>query len=343
MYPDNKSLVYQSTIDTLIKQADMPFIIQMQTASQVQNQNGGHQSSRQSNEPGDSSHRNIGDSSGSNSQNNINHTQKVQQNTVQTFRKSDVFLEPFEPGICIDDSLTKTHRLLFNKFPSRAYHILIVTKEKEKQGDLINIRDFEALLIPMKTLDGFVFYNSGQKSGASQNHKHIQVIPTKSLPNKKIPINQRVMEEIKRQTSISSRHLNEEDHDSPRSIHENLFILSEYQAFRHTFCRLDPLYYKNMTTEESWKISSQYYLDAYKACLRKLDNQQGDLPYNFIMTPDWMFMVIRRKPQYEGILCNSLGYLGLMYAKNEEQRDKLHELKPIEMLKELAAPMDAKR
>jgi len=43
-----------------------------------------------------------------------------------------VFLEPFETGICIDDSLTKTHRLIFNKFPSRDYHVLIITKEKEK-------------------------------------------------------------------------------------------------------------------------------------------------------------------------------------------------------------------
>ena len=47
------------------------------------------------------------------------------------FRKSDIFLEPFEEGICIDDNLTKTHRLIFNKYPSRKYHLLVITKEKE--------------------------------------------------------------------------------------------------------------------------------------------------------------------------------------------------------------------
>ena len=44
-----------------------------------------------------------------------------------TFRKTDVFLKPFEPGICIDDTLTATHTLLFNKFPVRKNHVLIVT------------------------------------------------------------------------------------------------------------------------------------------------------------------------------------------------------------------------
>jgi ATP adenylyltransferase/5',5'''-P-1,P-4-tetraphosphate phosphorylase II len=46
-------------------------------------------------------------------------------------RKSDIFLEPFEEGICIKDNLTRTHRLLFNKYPGREYHVLIVTKERE--------------------------------------------------------------------------------------------------------------------------------------------------------------------------------------------------------------------
>lgn len=51
--------------------------------------------------------------------------------SVKPFRKSDVFLEPFEKGICIEDNLTKDHRLLFNKLPSRDYNVLIVTKQRE--------------------------------------------------------------------------------------------------------------------------------------------------------------------------------------------------------------------
>ena len=53
------------------------------------------------------------------------------QKKVQQFRKSDPFLEPFEEGICIDDNLTKSHRLIFNKYPARKNHLLVITKEKE--------------------------------------------------------------------------------------------------------------------------------------------------------------------------------------------------------------------
>ncbi len=62
----------------------------------------------------------------------------------------------------------------------------------------MNLRDFEASLITMKALDGFIFYNSGPISGASQSHKHLQVVPVSSLPNRKIPINDRILDAIKR-------------------------------------------------------------------------------------------------------------------------------------------------
>lgn len=33
----------------------------------------------------------------------------------------------------------------------------------------------------------------------------------------------------------------------------------------------------------------------------KLDNSEGTLPYNFVMTKDWMFMVLRRAPEYQKV------------------------------------------
>ncbi len=37
------------------------------------------------------------------------------------------------------------------------------------------------------------------------------------------------------------------------------------------------------------------------------------------MTKDWMFIVLRSAPSYQDIPVNSLGYLGLLWAKTEEQ------------------------
>ena len=100
-------------------------------------------------------------------------------------KKTDVFLKPFEPGICVEDNLTAKHSLLFNKFPVRKNHLLIITKAKKQQTDLLNKEDFEAVCITMRAMDeSFAFYNAGEIAGASQNHKHIQVIPLDSIPGK---------------------------------------------------------------------------------------------------------------------------------------------------------------
>ena len=115
------------------------------------------------------------------------------------FRQSDVFLKPFEAGICIAESLTTRHRLIFNKFPARKHHVLVITKEPEKQQSRLNRADFEAVLLAMKTLDeAFMYYNAGEIAGASQEHKHMQVIPVSSLQNGKIPIHDRVMDALQR-------------------------------------------------------------------------------------------------------------------------------------------------
>ncbi len=168
MYDNNPSIVSYRTQDFTVDQRDIPFNIQVLQKQQ----------------------KDVGPSGSSSIENNLNKS--------APYRKSDIFLEPFEQGICIDDSLTKTHRLLFNKYPSRRNHVLIVTKEREEQGEKLNVRDFEAAITVMKTLNGFFFYNSHPQSGASQSHKHMQVVPISSLPKKKIPINEKVMETIKR-------------------------------------------------------------------------------------------------------------------------------------------------
>jgi ATP adenylyltransferase len=61
------------------------------------------------------------------------------------------------------------------------------------------------------------------------------------------------------------------------------------------------------------------YLNAYRQCLKRLENEKGDKPYNFIMTKDWMLLILRREPVFSGIRVNSLGYMGFMLAVNEEK------------------------
>ena len=58
-----------------------------------------------------------------------------------------------------------------------------------------------------------------------------------------------------------------------------------------------------------------------------------------VLTKNYMMVVLRKQPQLQGIHCNSLGYVGLLFVKNEEKKKQLYEnIKPIELLSSLAMP-----
>lgn len=93
--------------------------------------------------------------------------------------------------------LTETHRLVFNKFSVCDNHVIVITKEFEKQTDPVTFDDFHASLMVMRSLNAFVFYNSGYNSGASIMHKHLQLIPYESLADGILPVEEAVKSEIK--------------------------------------------------------------------------------------------------------------------------------------------------
>ena len=96
------------------------------------------------------------------------------------------FLAP-EPGLIVRD-LTPTHRALLNKFSVLREHLLIVTREFEEQTALLTERDFEALAMCMKDSEVLAFYNGGTEAGASQEHKHIQVVTLPLSPRHSVPM-----------------------------------------------------------------------------------------------------------------------------------------------------------
>jgi ATP adenylyltransferase len=98
----------------------------------------------------------------------------------------DPFADP-EPDLVVSD-LTATHRALLNKFSVLREHLLVVTKEFEEQRTPVNERDFEALAIVMADAEVLAFYNGGAEAGASQTHKHLQVVTLPLSPRHSIPI-----------------------------------------------------------------------------------------------------------------------------------------------------------
>ena len=100
---------------------------------------------------------------------------------------ADPFADP-EPALRVRD-LTPTHRAVLNKFSVLREHLLVVTREFEDQRALLTERDFEALAICMQDAEVLAFYNGGTEAGASQAHKHLQVVTLPLSPRGAVPMN----------------------------------------------------------------------------------------------------------------------------------------------------------
>jgi ATP adenylyltransferase len=73
--------------------------------------------------------------------------------------------------------LAPSHYVLLNKFQLLAGHVLLVTRRFERQERLLTVDDFAALITCLSEVDGLGFYNGGVEAGASQRHKHLQLVP----------------------------------------------------------------------------------------------------------------------------------------------------------------------
>ncbi|KAJ5193221.1 ATP adenylyltransferase C-terminal [Penicillium cf. viridicatum] len=95
------------------------------------------------------------------------------------------------------------YNLILNKFPVIPNHFLLVTKDWQAQTDILDKPDLEATYECLKAWntdeDGsrsangssskslFAFFNSGDDSGASQPHRHLQFLPVEAMRQPGLP------------------------------------------------------------------------------------------------------------------------------------------------------------
>lgn len=80
---------------------------------------------------------------------------------------------------------------MLNKFPIIAEHFILATKVNKQQTHVLEQDDLEATYACLtawqnahksdKTRRLFAFFNSGEHSGASQAHRHLQFLPVESM------------------------------------------------------------------------------------------------------------------------------------------------------------------
>jgi ATP adenylyltransferase len=237
----------------------------------------------------------------------------AQTPTPRTADRPDPFL-PYDPDLFVVD-LSGTHIALLNKYNVIAHHLLVVTRRFEPQDALINLADFTALRDAMRAFDGLGFYNGGPEAGASQTHKHLQVVPLpldESTPH--VPI--------------------EVLFDGVQSV-DGIGTVPGL-PFRHAFARFDFL-------AES---SAQRATDCYRALLDAAGIGTRDVqgvahqatPYNLLVARQWMLAVPRATERVDGISVNALGFAGSLFVRDAAQRQTLAQLGPMAVLTRVALP-----
>ncbi|MFY0565400.1 ATP adenylyltransferase family protein [Archangium lansingense] len=217
--------------------------------------------------------------------------------------------DPFEnpdPDLVVG-GLSPTHLCLLNKFNVVEHHLLIVTRAFEEQESLLTAADFEALVLCMDGLDGLGFYNSGEVAGASQPHKHLQLIPPLGPEGLRVPM-EKVLSPPPARGSVTR--------------HPAL-------DFAHVMTGLGP--WESTPTKDGARL-----LEAYQSLLAALGIGHKLPPYNLLTTRDWMMLVPRAKAESHGINVNAMGFAGSLLVKTQEQLQRLQELGPLELLRQVA-------
>lgn len=228
---------------------------------------------------------------------------------------------PYEEDLFVAD-ISDTHLCLLNKFNVVNYHLLTITRAFEDQENWLTWRDFQAMWVTLAEINGLAFYNGGKIAGASQKHKHLQLVPLPLAPQGvKIPI----------ESAIASAQFTGSIGTTP------VF------PFVHAIARLDPNWVASPDTAAC--VTLEFYQNLLHAVGIdtngfKSNKQLG--AYNLLATRQWMLIVPRSQESFESISVNSLGFAGSLFVRNDEQMQILKDYGPMTVLQQVSVEGRAK-
>lgn len=246
---------------------------------------------------------------------------KIVATAASSRANSDVPFNPFlppEPDLVVAE-ITDTHICVLNKFNVVDHHSLLITREFESQDAALTLADFTALAICLGEFASLAFYNGGKVAGASQRHKHLQMVPLPLTPTgEAIPL---------------------EESFSRAIVHETEIATLPTLPFQHGLIRWRAL------SEDATTAGQQLYA-AYVKLLQALgladlqtDAKGNPAPYNLLATRNWMFVVPRSQESFQGVAINALGFAGTLLVRNLEQLNWVKQVGPLNILTQVSKPL----
>jgi len=220
---------------------------------------------------------------------------------------------PPEPALTVGQ-LSATHTAVLNKFNVLENHLLIITRAFEHQERLLTLSDFQALCRCMREYPSLGFYNGGAIAGASQPHKHLQLIPLSTYEGRPL---------------LPLPPLLDAWETTPTPI--ELPILPFKTAFLHFETPLIAL------GEQAGAYCHARYRELLGRLHIRADIRDGAAyqgkPYNLLLSNHWMLLVPRSKTFYQDIEINALGFCGSFFVRDKAQIRIIEASGPLALLR----------
>jgi len=248
-----------------------------------------------------------------------NEARKQQEAASASGKKVNPFLPPEKDLIVAD--ITDTHQAILNKYNVVEHHLLIITRHFEDQDTLLTMKDLEALWLCMGEYSGLGFYNGGREAGASQQHKHLQIVPLPLAPvGPAIPTEPLLV----------------------GAAQSGITTIPGF-PFLHSFVRLD----RDLVNFPEHIVKKTF--DLYSAMLENTGLNTPDasrvthqsMPYCLLVSRDWMLLVPRSKEHFEDISFNSLAFAGSLFVQDKQRLARLKTLGPMKALRSVTIPKEA--
>ncbi|TBU24517.1 HIT-like protein [Dichomitus squalens] len=249
----------------------------------------------------------------------------------QEKKRYDPFAPPYNPNLLLgevrDEAEGNEYVILFNKYSVVPHHFLIVTKDFQSQtspllpADLVQTYLF---LVAAKRAGTklFAFYNCGDLSGASQPHKHIQLLP---IDDDGPPV-----ETLARSTKL-------EQESRP-------FSISALPYANHV--RRLPSSLASSSPAELEPVLADAFLSLLDLAIQTVRHDPsypaGAPSYNVLLTLEHVHIIPRRQETHvlketgEELSVNALGFAGLLLVKSQRELEAVKEEGVCSILKGVA-------
>ena len=210
---------------------------------------------------------------------------------------------PFNPWdkILEVDKIGTNHQLILNKYPVQKGHILLITNTWRPQDGWLDINDWIAIQMVNEDTSGLWFFNSSPIAGASQPHRHFQLL--------------------------------RRDHGEIICPREKWFLDLENNNDQDSKLKKNAVVSKFNFLDNSINIYNLYLELSKKIGLgNPIDDEKPRFPHNILITNNWIAIIKRKYDHVHGFSVNGLGFAGYLLVTEKSNINYLKKYGPEKLL-----------